>query len=63
MKRCETIILAKTILTQNANRDILHDSALAINNGLICDINDKSLILHNYFAQDTIDLGNALIMP
>lgn len=63
MRQCSLLLHAKKIQTQDAQRRILEDTSLAINDGKIVDIGPRRQLECNWQATRTSDLGNVLILP
>lgn len=51
-----------TVVTMNANRDIIEDGAVVIENDKIVDIGEKQ-ILENYVFETSLDAKGGIIMP
>lgn len=63
MRHCDLLLSASLILTQNEQREILENSSLAIANGRIVDIGESAEIISRWQAEESIDLGESLLMP
>ena len=61
-KSCDTLITAALLLTQNSERQIIEDAAIAVCGGTICAAGTRAG-LAEYVPQKTLHLGNALLMP
>ncbi len=59
---CDTIVLCKILLTQDTERRILHDACIVIDKGLIIALGSQAICLQ-FQAKQTLNLGNALVMP
>lgn len=60
---CDTLVLADTVITQNDNRDVVRHAALAVTDGRITDIGEAAALRDRFAAAQTIDLGEALVLP
>lgn len=60
--RCDTLLKARYCVTQDNGRTVLEHAAIAITDGRIAAIGHEAT-LQGWQAEDTRDLGNALIMP
>ena len=60
--QCDLILQASLLLTQDENRSIIEDAAIAIKDGRI-EALGKATQLQDYKAPARIDLGKALLMP
>lgn len=63
MRHCQTIIAAETIITQNAERTIINDGAIAIADGKIAAAGKLRDIRGQWLAEEIIDPGHLLLMP
>ncbi|MDR2825511.1 MAG: amidohydrolase [Deltaproteobacteria bacterium] len=63
MHNCDILISADVIITQNAGRDILTQSALAIKDGKISALGECAALTELYQPGRTLKLGKALLMP
>lgn len=63
MPFCDKLISCALLITQNAEREILEDAAIAISGDRISDIGPASLLLPRWTPADRLDLGHALVMP
>ena len=59
----DIILEADHILTMNTSDIILKNSAIAINNGLIIDIDDKKIIAQKYRTGQRISGKNKIALP
>lgn len=62
-KNCETLITADYILTQDENRTILENAALAVDNGKISAVGNRELLLSEFAPEKRLDLGRAMVLP
>lgn len=62
-KHCDTLITADCILTQDENRTILENGALAVTNGLIDAVGDAGELTKAYTPAKRLDLGKSLVLP
>lgn len=63
MRHCDTILDAAFIITQNENREILHNASIAIKNGLIEDLGSIDGIHGQWQGDEYINLPDMLVMP
>ena len=60
---CDTLITAAWLVTQNAQREVLEDAAVAISQGVIQAIGTRQALTAAYAPVRSIHLGEALVMP
>lgn len=60
---CTTIVNASVIVTQNEQRDIIEDGAIAICDSTIAAVGPRAVIHAAWQADSTIELGESLAMP
>lgn len=63
LSSCDTLISAKLAVTQNAEREIIEDAAIAVSAGKIIAIGAHSELKQRYTTAQTIELGNAVLLP
>ncbi|MFP4517715.1 MAG: amidohydrolase [Desulfovibrionales bacterium] len=63
MHPCDTVIQAGICLTQNSEREILHDAGIAILKGEIQDIGPFDRIVAAYDPKESLDLSHCLVLP
>jgi 5-methylthioadenosine/S-adenosylhomocysteine deaminase len=63
MLNCDILLSAEVIVTQNAGRDILTGSALAVKDGRIAALGPAAELERQYRPGRTLKLGRALLMP
>lgn len=62
-RHVDIILEADHILTMNSSDTILKNAAIAINNGLILDIDDKKIIDQKYWTDQRISGKNKIALP
>ncbi|SME91358.1 amidohydrolase family protein [Desulfovibrio gilichinskyi] len=62
-QKCDLIIYGSNILTQDENRSILTDGAIAVTGKIIADVGTKADIDLKWNSSKTLDVGNSIIMP
>jgi 5-methylthioadenosine/S-adenosylhomocysteine deaminase len=60
---CDLLVRAGTLLTQDADRRILTDAAVAIVAGAIAEVGDHPTLAARWQASETLDASDALVMP
>jgi 5-methylthioadenosine/S-adenosylhomocysteine deaminase len=63
MLNCDILISAEVIVTQNANRDILYQAALAVTGGTIAALGQRVDLEKEYQPKRVLKLGKSLLMP
>lgn len=63
LRECDKILHAAVIVTQNAEREILYDSSLAIIDGRIAALGSRHKMEREWRAKERIDLQNNMLMP
>ena len=63
MQRCDLLLTAACILTQDDTRTAWHDGALAIADGRIADMGQADDIRKRWQASTTLDGSNMLVLP
>lgn len=63
MQSCCTVLKAGILITQNDSREILHNAAIAVDNGLIVDIDSRENIFARWTPGQILDYSNMLVMP
>ena len=59
----DLIIYGDTVITMNANRDIIDDGAVAIDDGIILAVGSRANIDERYTARDTLAGQHRIVMP
>ena len=59
----DLLITSATVLTVNSANEVLHNSAIAIRNGLIVDIGLTSTLAQKYTAGRTLHAQGAIVLP
>src|ERR1700761_537220 len=62
MKKVDLIIRGGLLVTMNASREVIDKGAVVIDQGLIIDCGDDSIV-SQYEAAQTINAGDKMIMP
>jgi 5-methylthioadenosine/S-adenosylhomocysteine deaminase len=62
-KACDTLITADYILTQNRDRTVLENGALAVSDGLVEDLGRRDEMERRFDPERRLDLGRALVLP
>lgn len=63
MQKCDTLINAAYIVTQNDSRDVLSDSSLAIDSGTIQAIGPSDIMKNQWVADKVIEFPKSVLMP
>jgi 5-methylthioadenosine/S-adenosylhomocysteine deaminase len=63
MQSVDTILLSQLILTMDAERKILRDGAIAIQEDKIVAVDKREVLLASYSSEEQIDFGSDLLMP
>ena len=59
---CDILVSARWLVTQDADRRVIENAGLAIADGRIVALGPSDT-MHGWQANETLDMGNALIMP
>lgn len=62
-QRCDTLIHAGIIITQNKNRDILTDASVVIDKGKILALGSSEEMRKSWLPEKTLELPQSLLMP
>ena len=60
---CDTLITASMAVTQNTDRGVIEDAAVAVNGGVILAVGPRKTIEDGYAPKRSICLGESLLMP
>ncbi|SDL13890.1 5-methylthioadenosine/S-adenosylhomocysteine deaminase [Maridesulfovibrio ferrireducens] len=60
---CDLIIYGSSVITQDENRSIINDGAIAVTGNKISDVGPKSEINRKWTASKTLDSGKSILMP
>ena len=63
MQHCHTLLHAGLLITQDAERRILQNAAMAIHKGVIVDLGPGAVLAERWQAAQTLDLRDCLVMP
>lgn len=63
MGKCQMLLKASVIVTQNESREILHDAAIAVNMGKITAIGPAEAMERQWQASEILDYSSCLLMP
>ena len=63
MKSCDLMINSKLCLPVNDEMSLLEDQSIVIDKGLIIERGDSKAIKSEFYARETLDLPNHLVMP
>ncbi|TIH20025.1 amidohydrolase [Marinifilum sp. JC120] len=61
--KCDLIIKGSYILTQNEERDLIKDGAIAVSGKMISAVGKCSEIEQNWIADETVDCGKSVVLP
>lgn len=59
----DLLVLAGTLVTQDAARRVLTDAAVAVVDGAIAEVGDRAAMAARWQAVETLDASDALVMP
>ncbi|WP_419783855.1 amidohydrolase family protein [Maridesulfovibrio sp.] len=62
-KKCDLIIQGSYVLTQNDERELIEDGAIAVSGSLISAVGKRSEIEVEWVAEETVDCGKSVILP
>ncbi|WP_419784683.1 amidohydrolase family protein [Maridesulfovibrio sp.] len=62
-KKCDLIIKGSYVLTQNDERELIEDGAIAVSGSLISAVGKRSEIEVEWVAEETVDCGKSVILP
>ncbi len=60
---CDLLLLARLCLTQDADRTVVEDAALAVSDGRILAVGPRAAVQPAHAPARTIDLGQSLLLP
>ena len=63
MNTCDTLILAGLLITQDDQRRILEDAALAVRQGLVADMGPRADMTARWQAAHVLDCSSMLVLP
>lgn len=63
MNACDLIIKCSTLVTQNTERALFDNAAMAVKNGKIMAVGTQQDIMHSYDASEVLDLSGHMVMP
>lgn len=63
MNACDTLILAGLLITQDDQRRILENAALAVRQGLVVDLGPREGMTARWQAADVLDCSSMLVLP
>jgi len=62
-KKCDLIIKGSYVLTQNDERELIEDGAIAVSGSLISAVGKRAEIEVEWVAEETVDCGKSVILP
>ena len=60
---CDYLIFAKILVTQDAERRIIYDAAVAVDGSTVIDVGQRDEVAGRRAATTVLDMGNGLLMP
>ncbi|SIO27303.1 amidohydrolase [Halodesulfovibrio marinisediminis] len=63
MQSCDTLLFAEIIVTQNESRSIIYNGGIAVSEGKIVCVDTADAVRSQYTSENTMELGNSLLMP
>lgn len=63
MPTCDSLIIARRLLTQDAAHREIEDAALAVTDGLVAAVGPATELVRDWQPAETLDLGESLVMP
>lgn len=60
---CDTILQAALVVTQDDNRSVIEDGAVAVHDGTVVAVGAREAITAAWHAPHTVSLGESLLMP
>lgn len=61
--KIDLIVAGAAVVTMDANNTIIEDGAVAINEGVIVAVGERSVITNNYSAKQTLGGDNRVVLP
>jgi 5-methylthioadenosine/S-adenosylhomocysteine deaminase len=60
---CDLLIVGGTVVTMNANRNVIEDGAIAVTGGKIVLVGTRAVVTKNLKAKQTIDAKGKIVIP
>ncbi len=62
-QKCDLIIFGSSVITQDENRRIIDDGAIAVTGNIISAVGTKAEMSRDWTAAETLDAGKSVLMP
>jgi 5-methylthioadenosine/S-adenosylhomocysteine deaminase len=62
-RRCDLLVRADAIVTQDGERRVLTDAAVAVTDGLVAEVGDYANLAAAYEPEQTLDLSGKMLLP